>query len=80
MITNRMRLEFAAEGFLRSMRRSYVARHPDRECPIKPSLSEYSEADRGVFIAAVESALALTAAKSDQAFANWSERRFAAAD
>jgi len=77
---SRLRLEFAAEGFLASMRRAYTARHPGEECPIKASLAEYSEADRGVFINAVDSALRLTETKADAAFANWSERRFAAAD
>ena len=79
MNLSRMRLEFAAEGFLRSMRRSYVTRHPDRECPIKASLAEYNEADRGAFIAAVESALKLVDKPADAAFNNWSERRFEAA-
>ncbi len=80
MTLSRLRLEFAAEGFLRSMRRSYVARYPDRECPIKSSLAEYSEADRGALINAVQSAINLTQPNSDQVFNNWSERRLATSE
>ena len=79
MIQNRLRIEFAAESFLSSMRRSYIARNPDQECPIKSSLAEYSEADRGVLIAAVEVALKAADPKSDAVFSNWTARRFAEA-
>lgn len=77
MSLSRLRVEFAAEVFLSSMRRSFVARNPDEICPIKINLSEYSEADRGVLINAVENALKSSDKKNDETFNGWSEKRFA---
>lgn len=75
MKTSRLRLEYAATGFLASMRRSFVARHPGEECSIKISLSEYSEADRGALIQAVEAAVKLTDDTADKAFEEWAAKR-----
>ena len=58
------------------MRRSFTKRYPDRECPIKASIAEYSAEDRGFLIAGVESALRLADSTNDAAFDRWHERRF----
>lgn len=73
MSLSRKRIEYAAEVFLASMRRSFITRHPDVECPVK-TIGEYNEADRGALVKALESALKSSDPKADAAFAAWYDR------
>lgn len=75
MTISRPRLEYAAEGFIASMRRSWISRHGDKPCPVKRSLSEYPSEDRGALIKAIEIAIKMTEPAADGGFTNWQETK-----
>ena len=72
--TNRLRLEFAAAGFLSEMRKQWAKLHPMTPCPVK-TLAEYPPAERSALMASVEKSIQFAGADTDKAFAVWVERR-----
>lgn len=66
----RQRLEYAAEGFLSSMRRIYVGRGGDQDLAIR-SLKEYSPNDQSALIKALENAIKMTSPETDAAYQTW---------
>lgn len=73
---NRLRLEFAAEGFLAAMRREFKRMHPADPSPIR-TLADYSPADRSALMKSLAAAIKLTEAENDNAFETWSGKRAA---
>ncbi|RWB95597.1 hypothetical protein [Mesorhizobium sp.] len=71
---NRLRLEYATEGFLNAMRREQQKQSPADPVPIR-SLHEYSPAHRSALMRAVGAAIKLTRPENDNAFEEWSEKR-----
>lgn len=71
---NRLRLEFAAEGFLAAMRKEWLKANPDQESPVG-LLEDYSPAHRSILMRAVGAAILASQPARDEAFAIWSERR-----
>lgn len=73
---NRLRLEFAAELFLATMRREFVRQHPERAqaAPFR-ELREYAPGDRSALMKAVGAAIKAGQSESDGAFRDWCERR-----
>lgn len=67
---DRLRLEFAAEGFLSAMRREYVGRSKSADIEIR-SLKDYPADDQGALLNALKSALRMTSPETDAAFQTW---------
>lgn len=76
---NRLRLEFAAEGFLAAMRKEWLKANPDAESPVGDLVS-YSPAHRSILMRAVGAAILASQPARDEAFTTWSERRAEAAE
>lgn len=73
---NRLRLEFAAESFLATMRREFMRQHPERaQATPYRELREYAPGDRSALMKAVGAAIKASQAESDEAFRDWCERR-----
>lgn len=67
---DRLRLEYAAEGFLSSMRRVYAGRNVQSDVEIG-RLNDYSPEDRGALIKAISNAIRMTEPETDLAFQQW---------
>lgn len=71
---NRLRIEFAAEGFLTAMGREFARRHPTDSSPVK-TLQDYSPADRSTLMKAVAVAIKRAQPTADESFQTWCEQR-----
>lgn len=71
---DRLRLEYATEVFLSSMRMQFAALNGVEENPIK-GLREYPEKQRSALMTAISKAVLAADPVGDQSFAKWCERR-----
>ena len=67
---DRLRIEYAAEGFLSVMRRIHAGREDKADVEIR-NLRDYSPQDRSALIAALQQALKMTSSETDKAFETW---------
>lgn len=76
---NRLRLEFAAEGFLARMRREHANQNGAAASPVK-KLVDYPPAGRSALMNALERSIEMAGPEYDAAFTAWCEQRAAAGD
>lgn len=67
---DRLRLEYAAEGFLSTMRRIHAGRDPRPDVEIK-NFRDYSPEDRGALIQALTNAIRMTGPETEEAYQQW---------
>lgn len=67
---DRQRLEFAAEGFLSTMRRIYADRGGSPDLAIR-TLKEYHPSDQRALLKALENAINMASPEFDAAFRTW---------